>query len=256
HCNLITNIAIISHLWADQPYSLINTKPFSQDSSHAAYYVATQMALAHNGIIRGLNSIYLQAPNLPANDTVVARDFLIYCQCWSESMHHHHDAEEEIFFPDIENVTNVKGVMEQNVEQHRAFTPGFDKFYDYCKTCPSKDYDGAKLRSLVQDFAEPLVKHLHDEIETLRALDKYDSKRVKQAYGRLEKSLMATDNYRIAPLVFGTADRKYEGGIHNFPAVPFFVPYIINYVFGMRYRGVWRFNPCTSWRDRRELAYA
>lgn len=152
------------------------------------------MALAHNGIIRGLNSIYLQAPNLPANDTVVARDFLIYCQCWSESMHHHHDAEEEIFFPDIENVANVKGVMEQNVEQHRAFTPGFDKFYDYCKTCPPKDYDGAKLRSLVQDFAEPLVKHLHDEIETLRALDKYDSKRVKQAYGRLEKSLMATDN--------------------------------------------------------------
>lgn len=109
-------------------------------------------------------------------------------------MHHHHDAEEEIFFPDIENVTNVKGVMEQNVEQHRAFTPGFDKFYDYCKTCPPKDYDGAKLRSLVQDFAEPLVKHLHDEIETLRALDKYDSKRVKQAYVRLEKSLMATDN--------------------------------------------------------------
>jgi hemerythrin-like domain-containing protein len=158
------------------------------------------MALAHNGIIRGLNSIYLQAPNLPAGDATVARDFLIYCQCWSESMHHHHDAEEAIFFPDIENITRIKGVMEQNVEQHRAFTPGFDKFYEYCKTCPPKNYDGKKLRSLVQGFAEPLTKHLSDEIESLKALDKYDSEKIRQAYRRFEKSLMATDNVRHIPL--------------------------------------------------------
>jgi hypothetical protein len=154
------------------------------------------MALAHNGIIRGLNSIYLQAPNLPAGDATVARDFLIYCQCWSESMHHHHDAEEAIFFPEIEKITQIKGIMEKNVEQHRAFTPGFDRFYAYCKTCPPKNYNGEKLRSLVQAFAEPLTKHLHDEIGTLRALDEHDSEKIRQAYRNFEKSLMATDNVR------------------------------------------------------------
>ncbi|KAJ9603814.1 hypothetical protein H2200_012000 [Cladophialophora chaetospira] len=168
--------------------------PFSKDSSHAANYVATQMALAHNGILRGLNSIYLQSTHLPHDDLATIRDFLIYCQCWSESMHHHHDAEEEIFFPNIEQISNTPGLMERNIEQHRAFTPGFDLFQEYARTCAPKDYDGQKMRKLIEDFAEPLTRHLHDEIETLRALNAYDSEPVRQAYKRLEKVLMATDN--------------------------------------------------------------
>jgi hypothetical protein len=187
-------------------------------------------------------------------------------------MHHHHDAEEKEFFPSIDAISGIEGLMSQNVEQHRAFTPGFEQFEEYCRTCPPAEYDGEKLKTLVEGFAEPLTRHLYDEIETLRALDKYDSVRIRQAYQRFEKSLMATDNVsplhgsniiapltmikqRIAPLVFGTADRSFEGGIHDFPSVPFFVPYVIHYVFARRYRGAWRFNPCTLWRDRRELAY-
>ena len=152
------------------------------------------MALAHNGIIRGMNSMYLQATNIPREDLDTIRDFLTYCQCWSESMHHHHDAEEQDFFPDIEQITAIQGIMERNVEQHRAFTPGFDLFQEYCRTSLPKDYDGARIRGLIEAFAEPLTRHLHDEIDTLRALDQYDSKRVRQAYQRLEKSLIATDN--------------------------------------------------------------
>lgn len=152
------------------------------------------MALAHNGMIRGLNSIYLQATNIPPNDMTAKSDFLTYCQCWCESMHHHHDAEEAEFFPSIEQISGMKGLMAQNVEQHRAFTPGFDKFHEYVKTCKAKDFDGSKLRSLVEDFSEPLTRHLADEIETLKELDVYDSARVRQAYKKLEKLLMATDN--------------------------------------------------------------
>ncbi|KAL8785858.1 MAG: hypothetical protein Q9195_008453 [Heterodermia aff. obscurata] len=245
----------MSSQWVDQPYALIGTTAFSKDSSHAAYYVATQMALAHNGILRGLNSIYLQATHIPREDLGTTRDFLTYCQCWGESMHHHHDAEEEVFFPSIEVISGVQGIMEHNIEQHRAFTPGFDLFQEYSRTCLPKDYDGQKIKSLIEGFAGPLTQHLHDEIGTLRDLDKYDSERIRKAYKRLEKSLMATDNYRIGPLVFGTADRSFEGGMHDFPAVPFFVPYVIHYWFARRHRGAWRFNPCTMWRDRRELAF-
>ena len=152
------------------------------------------MALAHNGIIRGLNSIYLQAPHIPTKDLSVIQDFLTYCQCWCESMHHHHDAEENEFFPNIELITNSKGLMERNVEQHRAFTPGFDAFHEYSRTCRAEDYDGQKLRSLIEAFAEPLTQHLHEEIDTLRALDRYDSGRIRQAYRRFEKLMMDTDN--------------------------------------------------------------
>lgn len=154
------------------------------------------MSLAHNGMIRGLNSIYLQAPNLPSNDQAIVRDFLTYCQCWCESMHHHHDMEEQEFFPSIEKLSGVAGLMERNVEQHRAFTPGFEEFQTYVRTCQPKDYDGQKLKSLIDAFAEPLTKHLHDEIDTLRGLDKYNSAQVRGAYKRFEKLLMDTDNVR------------------------------------------------------------
>jgi len=200
--------------WADQPYSLVSTTAFSKDVrictitpyahdttiltlhqlSHAAYYVATQMSLAHNGIIRGLNSIYIQATNIPPSDIATVGDFLTYCQCWSESMHHHHDAEENVFFPDMAKITGIKDIMERNIDQHRAFSPGFDAFYEYAKTCQPKDYDGQRVRRLIEDFAEPLTQHLHDEIDTLRKLDIYDSEQVRQAYRRLEKVLMDADN--------------------------------------------------------------
>lgn len=177
--------------WADQPYSLIATEAFSKDTSHAAYYVATQMALAHNGLIRGLNAIYIQAPYIPKD---AVKDFLTYCQCWCETMHHHHDGEEDNFFPTIEKITGVKGLMERNVEQHRAFTPGFEAFQKYANSCRVEDFEGAKVRNLVEAFAEPLSQHLHEEIDTLRALDKYDSAKVRQAYKDLEKIEMAGDS--------------------------------------------------------------
>ena len=154
------------------------------------------MALAHNGILRGLNSIYLQAPHIPRKDVDAIQDFLTYCQCWCESMHHHHDAEEQQFFPSIELISGVQGLMERNVEQHRAFMPGFDQFQAYSRTCPPEDYDGQRIRSLIENFAEPLTRHLHEEIDTMRALDMYDSGRIRQAYQRFEKTLMATDNVR------------------------------------------------------------
>lgn len=112
-------------------------------------------------------------------------------------MHHHHDAEEKIFFPSIELISGVRGIMERNIEQHRVFTPGFGNFQEYSRTCLADDYDGQKIRSLIDVFAGSLTQHLHDEIETLRALDVYDSERIRQAYRRFEKSLMATDNVRF-----------------------------------------------------------
>ena len=109
-------------------------------------------------------------------------------------MHHHHDAEEQIFFPNIEAISDIQGIMARNVEQHRAFTPGFDLFQEYASTCRPETYDGERLKSLIEGFAEPLIQHLHDEIETLKGLKEYDSDQVRHAYRRLEEALMATDN--------------------------------------------------------------
>ncbi|KAF2718713.1 hypothetical protein K431DRAFT_287448 [Polychaeton citri CBS 116435] len=139
-------------------------------------------------------------------------------------MHHHHDAEEQEYFPSIELISGVQGLMERSIEQHRAYKPEFDEFQVYSKTFKLSDYDGQKIRDLIETFAEPLSRHLNEEIDTLRALDVYDSGRIRQAYRRLEKMLVDTDNYRIAPLVFGTADRGFEGGIMTSQQYHFLYP--------------------------------
>ncbi len=74
------------------------------------------MVLSHNVIIRGLNSIYRQAPNLKPEDHA---DFIAYAKCWAEVLDAHHTAEETSLFPQIEEKTGERGLMEANVEQHR-----------------------------------------------------------------------------------------------------------------------------------------
>ncbi len=71
-------------------------------------------------IIRGLNSIYRQAPHIKPEDNA---DFIAYAKCWSEVLHAHHKMEEVSLFPQIEAKTGEKGIMEANVEQHREPSP-------------------------------------------------------------------------------------------------------------------------------------
>jgi hemerythrin-like domain-containing protein len=74
------------------------------------------MALSHNVIIRGLNSIYKQAPQIALED---AADFIAYAKCWHEALDAHHTMEETTLFPQIEEKTGEKGIMDVNVDQHR-----------------------------------------------------------------------------------------------------------------------------------------
>lgn len=65
---------------------------------------ATEMALAHNMILRGLNSIYQQAPWVEQRD---AQDFLEYCKLWVQVITVHHNGEESDFFPYIESSVSL-----------------------------------------------------------------------------------------------------------------------------------------------------
>lgn len=108
---------------------------------------ASHMALVHNVLIRGYNSIYQQAPHIQPADY---RDFLGYCLAWHDMVQGHHDSEEEVLFPGIEEATGVKGIMDGEKAEHgkstlvqyicastqkstntaskRPFTPGFRRW--------------------------------------------------------------------------------------------------------------------------------
>jgi hypothetical protein len=52
------------------------------------------MALAHNIMVRNLNAVYLQAPNITKKDDIA--DFIVFVQTLCEEIHHHHSGEEEV----------------------------------------------------------------------------------------------------------------------------------------------------------------
>lgn len=126
-------------------------------------YMAGEMAVIHNFIIRSLNAIWHNAPVVKSKD---AADFVAYCLIAVQSVHSHHDSEEKVAFP----VLTAAGInMEQNLEQHRAFDSAMDAFEKYLKQVKNGEaqFDGGKTRELLKAFADPLVFHLHEEVRNV-----------------------------------------------------------------------------------------
>jgi hemerythrin-like domain-containing protein len=130
------------------------------------------MCLAHNTFIRSLNAIYIQATGVSSPKDI--SDFLVYCQCWYESVHHHHNLEETLLFPQMEEALNKPGLMTPNIEQHIAFHDAFDTWGKMCYSITPEQYDGREWRRMINEFSPAMMQHLHEEIETLEELIQYD----------------------------------------------------------------------------------
>lgn len=105
--------------WADTPLPLIPTPHYRTGETDQYTAAASQMALVHNALIRGYNSIHLQAANVQPRDY---KDFVEYAYAWYEVISAHHRGEEEIFFPSIDKALGTKGLMDVNVAQHGAWS--------------------------------------------------------------------------------------------------------------------------------------
>lgn len=73
------------------------------------------MALVHNCILRGFNSIYNQALEV---DTSEYKNFISYAHALYLGLEAHHTGEEIYEFPAIEAATGIKGLMDVNIAQH------------------------------------------------------------------------------------------------------------------------------------------
>lgn len=179
--------------WADTPFNLIPTPGHGEEVSKlpVPVWIAREMACAHNGMLRGLNSIYQQSIHITKPQDIA--DLLKYTEFWCGWIHEHHDAEEEFYFPEVERLTGVKGLMETNVAQHHAFMPGLEAFSKYSTETSVEEYDGVKLRGIVDSFGEILSRHLSDEIETLLELKAYDPIVMKKVYDDFDLKLRAGD---------------------------------------------------------------
>ncbi len=73
------------------------------------------MCLLHNAILRGYNSIYLQAPHVRDADKP---GFVGYCLTWHKFVTSHADDEEAVLFTMVEDLLDDKTVWEASHKEH------------------------------------------------------------------------------------------------------------------------------------------
>ena len=90
----------------------------------------------------------------------------------------HHETEETVVFPVIEEMIGLPGFLKVNVEQHRKFGAGMDDFDSYLKACESKreTFDPVRVRKIIDGFGEALSVHLTEEIDSLLTLEDHNEK--------------------------------------------------------------------------------
>jgi len=149
--------------------------------------------------------------------------------------------------------------MDKNVEQHEAFQKGVEEFGEYVNKVKVEEFDGQKLRGIVDGFGEKLVLHLREEIVTLIGLERFGGEKLKKAWDDLEVKVQEemTNKDRQIAGGLGAIDRSFEGGkFKKWPPLPWFVPYLVYFWFGRKHKGSWRFSPCTYWGVPKELPFA
>lgn len=135
------------------------------------------MTMVHNCLLRGINAIYNQAPGVTTRGSHKDKlDFVNFAIQWSGMIASHHETEENMLFPEIDDMTKTPGLMDANVNEHKLFHAGLDEFLGYVKSVKEceKDFDGEELRRIVDGFMPMLRDHLENEIDTLVGLSKWD----------------------------------------------------------------------------------
>jgi len=219
-----------------------------------AVYCATQMTHIHNTLLRGLNSILRQAPYIAdaSKQSYVeqdVKDLLFFVLAWCKTLLHHHDSEETTFFPLVEEMTGIIGLMDDLEVDHEEFHEGVLALRMYAEQLADKplQYRWTTMKRKINSFAPALVNHLHAEIDFLLCMEKFGGEGLKRCW--LESEIIGTkfedpsDLSDVIPFILGNCDKTYEGGI-RYSEVHKPVRYAVKYWYSKKHQGAWRFNSC------------
>ena len=178
----------VSHLHL--PLQLLN----SVQDSHAAIDGATEMAHLHNCLLRGLNSVYLQAPKVSKESDV--KDLLFYVTTWTKLLHHHHHEEETFFFPSLEKLAKDPNLMQDSEREHREFAAALATLQRYAEETDAEAYRWEDLKRVIDDLVPSLKKHLYNEIKVLQNLQHLDSVELRKCMEAATKMAIANSTFQ------------------------------------------------------------
>ncbi|KAK4231882.1 hypothetical protein QBC38DRAFT_464818 [Podospora fimiseda] len=251
-------------IYADHPFPLITTPVFTALSKDpnakpdSFDYNASEMAGIHNVILQGLNSIYLQASHIPPTEQ---KSFCKYILTFYQMLHVHHTGEEELFFPAVEKMSGVKGVMDGNIEQHRVFGAGLDNLKQYAEAviADKEVYEGGKIVEIIDGFGQSLAKHLADEIPTLQGLRVYGEKMngLTKALEEEAEHSMKIVGFEAMVWLMANMDVHRENDIWiKWPAAPVVLKVLLRTVFWWYYPDARKFGSTDRMGNMQPLKHA
>lgn len=125
------------------------------------------MALIHNIIFQGLNCI--TRASIQRQKARGYIDFMAFYVLKS-----HHNTEETVYFPLLEELSTSKGVVAKDHAEHETFLPGLFSLDEYIGKVKAdiKSHDGSELAKIVQGFGPALETPLQNKIVLLESLAK------------------------------------------------------------------------------------
>lgn len=163
------------------------------------------MVHSHNILLRGLNSILLQAPNVPitTDEQFSARDvkdLLFYIKSWAKMVNHHHWVEEAYMFPGIEKLAGQPGLMDDPKHQHNLFHDGMEALLEYASVTMPENYrwegpDG--MKAILDSFSKHMTDHLYAEIDIFLGMENLDSDGLKEVWVEAETQAKASGNLSV-----------------------------------------------------------
>ncbi|KAH8092216.1 hypothetical protein BXZ70DRAFT_464504 [Cristinia sonorae] len=223
--------------------------PKPTDGHDAQYWT---MAGIHAFILNGLISIYEQAATIPEEKAV---DFCGYALQWTSATHHHHHVEETAYFPMFSHKFDTSFVE----QEHSTFTPGLEALDSYLVSClptgapyglgevagehEQQKYDGSRVISIIDSFAEPLCKHLIQEVNSMEP-DKLRAAGLTEA----EMQTIAQESMKQSKKLPLTTIVVYSIMLSpkeiDFPPFSSFLRYyVVPYVLAFPNRRWWQFAP-------------
>jgi hemerythrin-like domain-containing protein len=240
---------------ADGPMRLVATPRYETGRTDVFSTTASHMALLHNVIIRGFNSIYLQAIHVQEADRA---DFVGYARAWYTMVKAHHDDEEDCLFRKVEEVIGDRSIFTPAYMEYKSILPRLEEYNLYLSSLPSPSrFSGTKLVRLMDAFRQPLEQHLHSEVAAIAAIATHPQVAPLDANSAEIKAInKATSSWSrnattkagstdVIPFILMNMDSTFEGGLwSSWPNMSWAYKWVMLTLGGSWNGGWWLFTSC------------
>ncbi|KAK9241683.1 hypothetical protein V1506DRAFT_550029 [Lipomyces tetrasporus] len=167
-------------------------------------------------------------------------NFLGYCEAWCITLLGHHETEETITFPYLQQKLDFA----EEVEQHKKIHDALDAFLEQIRLAKkdSAAFDPARMTQILKDAEDNLMAHLHQEIEDLAPdrLKVFSGEELAEMMKVSEKYAMKHSSpVVILPLIRSHTPPEYK----CFPPLPWAVEKLLLPFLAMRHSGYWKYAP-------------